>query len=256
MKKIKSQVFARWLIYILGMAVLALGIVLNTKSGLGVSPIISVPYAVSEILNIPALTFANTTQVWYTVFILSEVIIHILLYLRNRNTDKAPKGPTTKLPVTLLQDVLQLPVSILVTRFIALFSGYIPACTESGNAFYSGWGGRILILVCGIILTGVGIGLSLNMRLVPNPGDGIVQALADCIGRKVGTAKNIFDIMCVCLSVSVSLIFAHKLIGIHVGTVLAMIFVGRTVAVFNRLFRKKILHAAGLDDPTENKSEK
>ena len=49
----------RWLIYSGGMAVLALGITLNTKTGLGVSPIISVAYSVSQIfsLNFGDMTF-------------------------------------------------------------------------------------------------------------------------------------------------------------------------------------------------------
>ena len=39
----------RWGLYTLGMLVLALGLTLNTKTGLGVSPIISVAFGVSEI---------------------------------------------------------------------------------------------------------------------------------------------------------------------------------------------------------------
>ena len=38
----------RWLLYLAGMLVLALGLTLNTKAGLGVSPIISIAFAVSE----------------------------------------------------------------------------------------------------------------------------------------------------------------------------------------------------------------
>lgn len=38
----------RGIIYLAGLAILALGITLNTKTGLGVSPIIAVAYAVSE----------------------------------------------------------------------------------------------------------------------------------------------------------------------------------------------------------------
>ena len=44
--------------YIAGLLILALGIVLNTKSGLGVSPIISISYSVSVIYD---LNFGNTT---------------------------------------------------------------------------------------------------------------------------------------------------------------------------------------------------
>ena len=39
----------RGIIYLAGLAILALGITLNTKTGLGVSPIIAVAYAVSEL---------------------------------------------------------------------------------------------------------------------------------------------------------------------------------------------------------------
>lgn len=39
----------RWIIYGIGMITLALGLTLNTKSNLGVSPIISIAYLFSEI---------------------------------------------------------------------------------------------------------------------------------------------------------------------------------------------------------------
>ena len=45
--------------YILGCICLALGITLSTRTGLGVSPIISMPFAISSIwgLNFAAMTF-------------------------------------------------------------------------------------------------------------------------------------------------------------------------------------------------------
>lgn len=63
----------RALVYILGLLVLAMGLTLNTKAGLGVSPIISVAYSVSEITGI---NFGNTTLIWYTIFVLGEMILH------------------------------------------------------------------------------------------------------------------------------------------------------------------------------------
>jgi len=47
----------RIIIYVAGLLVLALGIILNTKAGLGVSPIISVSYSVSQINGF---NFGNT----------------------------------------------------------------------------------------------------------------------------------------------------------------------------------------------------
>ncbi len=43
---------ARWGLYLLGMLVLALGITLNTLTGLGVSPIISVAWCFSQITGL------------------------------------------------------------------------------------------------------------------------------------------------------------------------------------------------------------
>ena len=63
----------RVLIYIAGLLILAMGLTLNTKAGLGVSPIISVSYSVSEITHH---NFGNTTLVLYTIFVILELVLH------------------------------------------------------------------------------------------------------------------------------------------------------------------------------------
>ena len=204
----------------------ALGIILNTKSGLGVSPIILVSYSVSMILGV---NFGNMTFVLYTVFVLIEVLIHIAL--------KKVQGK--ELLITLGKDLLQLPLSLVFTRFMNLFSAWIPA-PENGFVL------QLLVLVAGIICIGIGAAMSLDMRIIPNPGDGIVQAIADCIRRTEGFTKNCFDLFNIWISISVGLIFAHRLIGIGVGTVLSVIGVGRVIALFNHLFMGKLTKLAGM----------
>ena len=73
------------------------------------------------------------------------------------------------------------------------------------------------------------------MHIVPNPGDGIVQALADIFGANTGTVKNIFDISCVALTAILSLIFTQSIIGIGIGTLAAALGVGRVIALFIKL---------------------
>lgn len=48
----KRSVIHRVLIYIMGMLVLALGITLNTRTNLGVSPLVSVAFCVSKLTNV------------------------------------------------------------------------------------------------------------------------------------------------------------------------------------------------------------
>lgn len=69
----------RGIIYLAGLAILALGITLNTKTGLGVSPIIAVAYAVSELWGTD---FGNTVLLWYCVFVLVEIALFQHLFLK------------------------------------------------------------------------------------------------------------------------------------------------------------------------------
>lgn len=71
----KKSTIYRAAFYIAGLLILALGIVLNTKSGLGVSPIISISYSVSVIYD---LNFGNTTFALYAVFVAVEIILHLI----------------------------------------------------------------------------------------------------------------------------------------------------------------------------------
>ena len=227
------------LFYVAGLLALALGIILNTKSGLGVSPIISVSYSISTILDI---NFGNMTFVLYCVFVVIEMVLHMIRYTRmaKQNTDALAPAIHKSVYLVLLMDLLQLPLSLVFTRFMNLFSAWIPAPTDNLAA-------QFVCLFFGITFTGIGAAMSLDMRIIPNPGDGIVQAIADCIHKPVGFTKNCFDLLNITITISVSLIFAHKLIGVGIGTVVSVLGVGRVIALFNHLFLKRMVAAAGVE---------
>lgn len=199
------------------MIILSLGIVLNTKSSFGVSPIISIAYSLSVIHN---WNFGNTSFIMYCVLAAIEYTF---------------KGKNFR-----LYDLLQIPLSVLVTRFFNLFGAVLPDVSTLGA--------RIACLVFGIILTGVGAAMTVNTRLVPNPGDGIVQAIADRLGKRMGNVKNVFDIFCVALTCMIGLISTGHLVGIGIGTVAAMIGVGRFIYLYNSLFKKTQLRLTGVQE--------
>lgn len=225
----KKQYVYRGFFYTVGMLVLALGISLNTKTALGVSAIISVSYSISAITGI---NFGNMTLVLYSVFVLAEMLIHWCLQQKK----------------TILLDILQLPLSLVFTRFLNVFDVILPDFKEDlAGSFAGTMPGRVLFLLLAIFCTGVGAAMSLNMRLIPNPGDGIVQALSDLFGKGVGITKNVFDLCNIGFTLCVGFLFAGKPIGIGLGTVLSMIGVGRVIAFFNHLFRKRMLELAGVE---------
>ena len=244
----KKALIYRIVFYLLGLLVLALGLTLNTKAGLGVSPIISVSFSVAEIWDF---NFGNTTLVLYALFVVVEMALHLMQYRRFRSDDIA-HAKQANLRLTLLLDVLQFPLSLVFTRFLNLFSGWIPTLeTDYAGSFLGSFPGWFLFLCLAIVLTGVGAAASLDMRLVPNPGDGIVQAIADTVGKSVGFTKNCFDLCNITITIVISMAFAGRLTGVGVGTVVAVIGVGRVIALFNRVAQQRMAHCAGLSEKVQ-----
>lgn len=222
--------------YTIGLLILAMGLTLNTKANLGVSPIISIPYCFSQIFH---LNFGNATLVLYCIFVVIEILLHLLGGKRS-----SPQRKNNERFVLII-DLLQIPLSIVFTRFMNIFSAMLPdlpAGSDNTGLFLL----QLAILAAAIVFTGIGASLSLSMRLVPNPGDGMVQTLADCTNQSVGTTKNCFDLFNISITICIGLFLQGHLIGIGIGTLLAVIGVGRTIAFFQHFTQDKINALSGL----------
>ena len=106
----------RFIVYAIGMLVLALGLTLNIKANRGVSPIISVPSSISQITGY---NFGDLTFVVYAIFVVVQIGIHVKLKKNNK----------------IVSDVLQLPLSLVFTRLLNIFSVYIPTSQNLGIRF-------------------------------------------------------------------------------------------------------------------------
>lgn len=237
----------RGLFYVLGLLILALGLTLNTKAGLGVSAIISVSYSVSIVSG---RNFGDITFVMYVIFVLAEMILHSIREWRyGKTADPALKyAERRNWKLVLVMDVLQIPLSLVFTRFLNVFSDWLPQIGTGGGHPAGEIAARFALLILAIILTGMGAAMSLNMRIVPNPGDGIVQAIADCIHKSVGFAKNCFDLFNISVSITIGLVFTGHLAGVGIGTVFAVVGVGRVMALFNHLTYRKMTELAGVEN--------
>lgn len=224
-KQLSNENFKQWtfrsIYYIVGLLVLALGITLNTKTNLGVSAIISVPYVIAQIGDF---NFGNATFVAYVLMVFAQFII---------------KGKKRT-----YFDLLQIPLSIIFTRFLNVYNDILNFQGMSKV-------GQGVLLIIAVILTGIGAAMTVNMKLIANPGDAIVSSIADRIEKPMGFTKNIFDICCVVVSVSIGFLFSGTSLGVGVGTLVSMLGVGRVIAVFNRLFKEKMEIQSGLGNVEE-----
>lgn len=212
----------RWFFYILGCFTLAIGLTLNTKAGLGVSPIISTAYCVAQITDY---SFGDMTLILYVLLVILQIGIH-LLQKRNKTI--------------YICDALQVPFSIVFTRFLNIFGIIIP--DFSTNTLFI----RIPLLAIAIILTGLGAALMMSTKIVLNPGDGAVAALATVVKKDTGITKNGLDLCMILLTCLIGLLWKHKIIGIGLGTIMAMLFTGRVISIFNKKCRNKVLILSNL----------
>ena len=208
----------RVLFYSVGVVSLALGVTMNTKTGLGVSPITSIPYSISVIWST---SFARLTFFVYSILVGAQLLL---------------KGKSRS-----WFDLLQIPFSFVFSALLEFFERVLPF------SFSHLWQ-NLIVLAFAIVFTAIGIALTVGMKLIPNPADGFAYVLGEVLGKGVGFGKNVADIGSVTLTAAIGLIAAGKLVGIGLGTVLAMIFVGRVVALFNHLFEDRILALAGLKE--------
>lgn len=193
----------RFILYFAGIVILALGITLNTKTFLGVSPIISMPYTISVLSGgaLGVLTF-----LFYIAFIFLQFV------LLRRDFE--------------LTRLLQIFMSFVSSAFIQLFDYLLPT---PENIIV-----RFIVLAVAIILTGIGAALSVAMKFAPNPADGLADVIGRKLGKDFGFGKNLFDLLSLMFSASVGLIFGKRIIGIGIGTVFAMIFTGRVIALLQK----------------------
>lgn len=208
--------YYRILVYALGCIVLAFGITLNTKAGLGVSPIISLPFSISQIsgINFSVLTFAE-----YTIFVVIQYLI-----------DKESRS---------IKLLFQVPFSFAFSLLLELYGRVISTVPDVLWI-------RIVALCAAVVITGIGIWMTVSMDFIPNPADGLARSVGKAIKKDMGMGKNTIDLISVICTLSVGLIFAHKVIGIGLGTVVAVIFTGISVKVFNSICGEKIRKVTGM----------
>lgn len=218
----RRKLINRLLSYGLGIVILALGITLNTKTGLGVSALVSIAYTVANAWN---LNFALMTFLLYTCFALIEVGLKW--------------GFLPQLRKVLWKDLLQIPFSLAFSLLLNVFGGIIPVAEHVGA--------QIVMLVLAIVCTGIGAAMIVDMHLIPNPADGLAQTLGMVTKKGMGLGKNLLDCSCVGISAVIGLVARGRLIGIGIGTIVAMIGVGRVVALFNRCFETKLCRTAGVE---------
>lgn len=180
----------------MGLVILCLGVVLNTKTNLGVAAINGIPYVLA---NTTSISLGTAVLMMYCLFIAVQWLV--------------------KKRIDLLT-LLQLPISYLFGRMVDVINLYVLQF-EAGS-FIEG----IVMLAAAIILVALGTTLVVSMNLVPNAPDGLVQTIAGRWNQSFGKVKLIFDGCCLCIAAIISWLMLGNIIGLGFGTVCSMALTG------------------------------
>ncbi len=188
----------------IGLLILALGAVLLKKAALGMTPILSIPAAVS---TVTPLSLGTTTMLFHVV-----CWIGILVLQRKIN----------------LKTILILPLAIV---FGWIVDGYMLLLNFGEMALWV----RIVVNLCGIAFTALGIVTIVGCQgILPAP-DAFLRTVNVKYNIPLSKVKMAGDAVWVVVALVIDLIFSHKLfLSVGVGTVLSVLLCGRLVGIFGK----------------------
>lgn len=193
----------KWMIYILGIQLLAIGIILNTRTQLGVAAFSSVFYALSKIFD---LSLGQASMILYVFLILFQVILY------------------KKMTRLIL---LEIPFFIVFSFITDFYDGLIGFQGLSAVQ-------TILLLAAAQIANSLGVYLTVRCQIAVSPVEGIVSAISDVFQLKFSKVKNGFDLSMILVTVVMCILLHCPVYGIGIGTVISAVAVGRLISIWEK----------------------
>lgn len=185
-------------VYLAGLFLMTVGVNLSVLSGLGVSPIDTIPYVVSLISG---KSLGLCTTLVFAVYIALQIVI-----LRRDFQWK---------------NLFQLVISAIFGWFVSV-SGALTALLPAEP----GYAVQFVYMLCSIAFLGTGIFLYVTADILNMPADAVALALSFKTGKPMSTTKIWFDWTVVAVTVLLSVTCLHNISGIREGTFIAAFGVG------------------------------
>lgn len=209
-----ARTVLRMAMYLAGVVILALGMVVQTESGLGVASLTCFAQVIADILGTSLGSMITAT---YCTYIVAQALI-----LRRQFQPRI---------------LLEVFFSAVIGIFTDFFMAVMPIHPEGLPA-------QVATMVFSLVLISFGVSLVVNMGVVPNAPDGLVQVISEKLRRRFGDVKVVFDTSHVVVALVLSWTVLHTIDAFGVTTVIAALFLGKFINVMNSLFAAKFQQAA------------
>lgn len=202
----RAKIFNRVIVYVIGLFFIATGVSVSVNANLGISPVNSLPYVVSKILNAP---MSSCVIVIFCSYILLQILIL--------------RGEFNWINLT------QIVFSTIFGYFVDFTNLLI------GDWRIPTYAGSLVMLLISMVLIATGITLYVQANLVPMPMEGLALAIARKTGAAFPKMKILLDCTVVALSTVLCLLILGRLDGIREGTVISAIVIGRIIPYVKKL---------------------
>lgn len=213
MKKIRIR---DELVYLSGAVILSLATAVLSAAGFGMSVIVSPAYLIS--LRVPFLTFGQAEYIvqgiLFIIFCITMKQIR-LLYLGSF---------LSGMIYGFLLDMWRLLVPYFNPDVYA--PGTLPVHI------------RVIFFIIGFFINALGATLYFKNRFYPQVYEFFVKGISEKYHIDLSKFKLKFDLMFLILSVSISFIMYHKLVGIGIGTLIMACLNGPLIGVYSKWFDK------------------
>lgn len=212
----------RLVIYCLGLFIMALGVSFSGLADLGMSPVNSIPYVLSEIFT------GLSMGTWIIIIFSIYIILQFIILGKNIQPER----------------VLQLLCTTLFGYFTD-FTNYLvfAIIPDPSLLMYAPWiiyGIRLFYLAISIVLIALGILLYLTPNLLSLPGEGIMQVISEKFNIELHIVKMCFDCSVSIIALAISLLYFHQFHGIREGTIIAAFAVGKVLGLYTPLKQQLI----------------
>ena len=197
----KKEVLKRYILFVISLFFIGLGIGFTKHGNMGISPVSSVANVLS--IRFDFMSFGTWLFTTNCLFLLGQIVL-----LRKKFQ-----------PIQLLQ----IPLSMIFGYF-SDFGVWIVSGLPNGV-----YALRLLWVMCGIVVVGFGVSLSVIAEVILNSSEALIKAIADTFKKDFGNMKVLFDVSWVVVATSLSLIFFHGLKGVREGTILSAVCIGLVV---------------------------
>lgn len=209
----KKELFKRYALFIISLFIAGMGVAFTKKAELGMSPTSSVANVLS--LKFTFFSLGNWLIVWNCFLILGQILMlgKKFQYIQ----------------------LLQIPLSFLFGYFTD-FGTWCLSHIEISEYIV-----RFLFVLTGTTILGFGVSLSVIANVVMNSAEAFIKVVSDKTNYQFGNLKIAFDVSCVIISVTLSLLFfSGKIRGTREGTIIAAVLTGLVVKLFTRFLKKPL----------------